>query len=257
MSKKFSLALVTVDTVKKIKNGLLKYKSLSGDIPLNVLRSSEFTFSYLTECIDEVLRSSKFAESLKLSDIVQVYKKRIPQINLIFDQLAFCLLFKGFWKGYIWLTMQLYEQVSELLCGFWKARSTQHASFKLLQAWQKELDQCGFVGTIFMDLRKAYDYLAHDIPIAKLEAYGLDMASLSLLKSYLANLKQRTKVESSHSGWFEFIRRIPQSSILGPLLFNIFINDIFLKYKNPTFVTLQMTIHCILVAKTEKLLLKT
>ena len=78
-----------------------------------------------------------------------------------------------------------------------------------------------------MDLSKAYDCLPHDLLIAKLETYGLDTASLSLLKNYLANRKQRTKVGSSYSDWFEFLRRIPQGSVLGPLIFNISINDIF------------------------------
>ena len=70
-------------------------------------------------------------------------------------------------------------------------------------------------------------YLSHDLLIAKLKAHGFDMASLSLLKNYLANRKQRTKVGSSYSDWFEFLRRIPQGSVLGPLIFNISINDIF------------------------------
>ena len=88
--------------------------------------------------------------------------------------------------------------LNSLLCGFRKVHSTQHAWFRLLQAWQKELDQCGFVGTILMDLSKAYDCLPHDLLIAKLEAYGLDTTSLSLIKNYLANRKQRTKVGSSY-----------------------------------------------------------
>ena len=62
---------------------------------------------------------------------------------------------------------------------------------------------------------KAYDCLAHDILLAKIEAYGLDMASLSSLKNYLANRKQRTKVGSSYSDWFEFIRGILQDFVLG------------------------------------------
>ena len=86
-----------------------------------------------------------------------------------------------------------------------------------------------------MDLSKAYDCLPHDLLIAKLEVYGLDTASLSLIKNSLANRKQRTKVESSYSDLITY----------------------FLKYKNRTFVTLQMMIRCIFVAKTNKLLLKT
>ena len=78
-------------------------------------------------------------------------------------------------------------------------------------------DHCRFVGTILEDLFKAYGCLAYDLLITKLEAFGLDMASLSLLKTYLANRKQRTKVSSSYSDWFE----------LAPLIFNVFINIFF------------------------------
>ena len=57
--------------------------------------------------------------------------------------------------------------------------------------------------------------------------FGLGMASLSLLKNYVTNRKQKTKYRSSYSDWFEFICEIPQGSMLDPLIFNIFINDIF------------------------------
>ena len=73
-----------------------------------------------------------------------------------------------------------------------------------------------------MHLSKSYDCLPHGLLIAKLEAYDLDAASLSLLKHYLANRKQRTEVTSSCSDWFEFLRGIPLSSILGQLPFNTF-----------------------------------
>ena len=98
--------------------------------------------------------------------------------------------------------------LNELLCGFRKAHSTQHALFKLLQAWQKELDNSGFIGTILMDLSKAYDCLPHDLLIAKLGAYGLDRSSLRLLMDYLNSRKQRTKVGSSYSKWSEIKRGI-------------------------------------------------
>ena len=79
-----------------------------------------------------------------------------------------------------------------------------------------------------MDLPKTNDCLPQDLLIAKLEAYGLDNGSLNLLLDYLSFRKQRTKVGSSYSIWSKIRRGIPQGSILDPLLFNIFINDMFM-----------------------------
>ena len=183
---------------------------------------------FWSNCINEAIRN-KFPDSLKLSDITPIYKKLDPNEKADYRLVSVLpLLLKVFEKI---INDQLYEYMenflSELFCGFQKAHFTQHALFRLTQIWQAELDSGGYFGTILMDLSKAYDCLSNDWLIVKLEAYGLDIGSLNLLLDYLSSRKHRTKVGSSYSKWSEICRGIPQSSILGPLLFNIFIKDIF------------------------------
>ena len=74
-----------------------------------------------------------------------------------------------------------------------------------------------------MDLSKANDCIPHELLIAKLEVYGLHKSGLNLIADYLSGRKQRTKIGSVFSEWWNIICGIPQGSILGPLLFNIFI----------------------------------
>ena len=78
-----------------------------------------------------------------------------------------------------------------------------------------------------MDLSKAFDCLPHDILICKLNIYGVSEHSFQLIKSYLENRKQQIKIGSTVSDWADICKGVTQGSILGPLLFNVFINDIF------------------------------
>ena len=88
-----------------------------------------------------------------------------------------------------------------------------------------------------MDLSKAIS----KILLAKLKAYGFSNQALRLLQSYLCNRFQRSTINSSFSSWNEVITGVPQGSILGPLFFNIFLNDIFLFISNVNYVTMSMT----------------
>ena len=84
------------------------------------------------------------------------------------------------------------------------------------------------MGTILMDLSKTYDCISYELLNAKLECNDLDEISLKLILNYLSHRKQRTKIGPSFSPWFDICIGVLQGSVLGLLLFSIFINDVFL-----------------------------
>ena len=98
----------------------------------------------------------------------------------------------------------------------------------MLELWKEALDKGKPVGAIFMDLSKAFDTLNHDLLITKLEAYGFSKNSLNYIQSYSRNRLQRTNVNNNFRLSKYIFAGVPQGSILGPLMFNIYINNIFL-----------------------------
>ena len=82
-------------------------------------------------------------------------------------------------------------------------------------------------GALLTDLPKPFDWFPHELLMAKLHSYGFSLNALRLIHSYLSNRRQRTKINESYSSWEEILFGIPQVSIFGPPLFNIFICDLF------------------------------
>ena len=115
----------------------------------------------------------------------------------------------------------------DFLCGYRQGYSTQHALIKLIEIWRQNLDSRGYSGAVLMDLSKAFDTINHELLIAKLHAYGFSKESLDLFLDYLSDRWQRTKIYGNISSWAELLKDVPQGSVLGPLLFNIYINDLF------------------------------
>ena len=108
---------------------------------------------------------------------------------------------------------------SKFQCGFRQGLSAQYCLISMIEKWKKCVDKGKTFAALLTDLSKAFDCLVHDLTIAKLNAYGFSLSAARLTQSCLCNRKQKTKINTAYSSWEEILFRVPQGSILGPLLF--------------------------------------
>ena len=102
---------------------------------------------------------------------------------------------------------------------------------------EKISDNNKIFGLILTDLSKAFDCIRHDLLVAKLHAHGLSYPALKMIQDYLVNRKQGTKIRSSNITWEKPLSMVRQGSILGPLLFNIFLCDLFMEHVIASLIT--------------------
>ena len=232
ISSQFSFKKVTTKEIENIIKELQSKNSTGNDdISCNLLKYLLPVLSQsLTLIINQSLNTGIFPNKLKLAKLVPIFKKGdtsfpenyrpislLPAISKVFEKVVFNQFYEYFISN---------KLLSNNQYGFRKLHSTEHAVLHFVDRIITELDKSNSPIAIFLDLSKAFDTLNYDILIQKLKYYGIADISLTWFRSYILNRNQFVTFKHCKSETLETKTGVPQGSILGPLLFIIYTNDI-------------------------------